>query len=52
MGIDPGFHVTGYAVLKYDEYGKSYLLDYGYLQMSPKKKLPEIARFEDVANMD
>ena len=41
MGIDPGFHVTGYAVLKHDEHGKSYLLDYGYLQMNPKKKLPE-----------
>ena len=41
MGIDPGFHVTGYAVLKHDENEKSYLLDYGYLQMSPKKHLSE-----------
>ena len=40
MGVDPGFHVTGYAVLKH-EAPKTYLLDYGYLQMNPKKHLSE-----------
>lgn len=41
LGVDPGFRVTGYAILKQDENGKAYLLDFGYLQMSPKKFLWE-----------
>jgi crossover junction endodeoxyribonuclease RuvC len=41
LGIDPGFSVTGFAVLKKDAQGKVYLLDYGYLQMSSKKHLSE-----------
>ena len=40
LGIDPGFHVTGYAVIKKDG-AKAFLLDCGYLQMSPKKHLSE-----------
>lgn len=39
LGIDPGFSVTGYAVLKQDDSGKAYLLDFGYLQMDRKKHL-------------
>jgi crossover junction endodeoxyribonuclease RuvC len=39
LGVDPGFHVSGYAVLKQDENGKAYLLDFGYLQMKPKNHL-------------
>jgi crossover junction endodeoxyribonuclease RuvC len=41
LGVDPGFHVTGYAILKQDEQRKVYLLDFGYLQMDPKKPLPD-----------
>lgn len=40
LGIDPGFHITGFAVLKHESQ-KSFLLDYGYLQMSSKKHLAE-----------
>jgi crossover junction endodeoxyribonuclease RuvC len=40
LGIDPGFHVTGFAILKHEN-NKSFLLDYGYLQMSSKKSLAE-----------
>jgi len=43
LGIDPGFSVTGFAVVKQDSGGKAYLLDYGYLQMNPKKHLSERA---------
>lgn len=32
LGVDPGFHVTGYAVLK-KETGVAYLIDYGCLKM-------------------
>ncbi len=39
LGVDPGFHVTGYAILKKDETGRSYLLDFGYLKMSSKDHL-------------
>ncbi len=40
LGIDPGFSVTGYTVLKKD--GRStFLMDYGYLQMSSQKSLAE-----------
>lgn len=39
MGIDPGFHITGYAFLKKDASGKVFLIDCGYLQMSSKKHL-------------
>ncbi len=40
LGIDPGFHVTGYAIIKKDS-GKVFLLDCGYLQMSATKNLVE-----------
>lgn len=38
LGIDPGFSVTGYSILK-KEGGKTFLLDLGYLQLSPKNEL-------------
>lgn len=38
LGIDPGFSVTGFAIVK-QENNKSYLIDCGYLQMSFKKSL-------------
>ena len=45
LGIDPGFSVTGYAILKMiqKENGKSAvgIIDYGYLKMSSKKHLSE-----------
>jgi len=41
LGIDPGFYVTGYSILKQDEQGKAFLLDFGYLQMDRKKHLSE-----------
>ncbi len=40
VGIDPGFHVTGYGIIKKEGH-TSYLLDYGYLQMSSSKHLSE-----------
>lgn len=40
LGIDPGFHVTGYAIIK-KEKQKAFLIDCGYLQMSPKQHLSE-----------
>ncbi|MBY0353474.1 crossover junction endodeoxyribonuclease RuvC [Candidatus Babeliales bacterium] len=40
LGIDPGFTVTGYGVLRKQE-GKTYLLDYGYLKLKPKDHLSE-----------
>jgi len=40
LGIDPGFGVTGFGVLK-KELNKSNLLDYGYLKMSSTKPLSE-----------
>lgn len=40
LAIDPGFSVTGYAVLK-KEGGKVSLLDYGALKMSATKSLSE-----------
>jgi crossover junction endodeoxyribonuclease RuvC len=39
LGIDPGFSVTGYSVLKQEEGGKAYLLDFGYLSMKSKDSL-------------
>ena len=38
LGVDPGFHVTGYAILKKSE-GKTFLIDCGYLKMSSKQSL-------------
>lgn len=32
LGVDPGFHITGFAILKKDQ-GKAYLIDYGSLKM-------------------
>ena len=40
LGIDPGFSVTGYGILK-KEGRTCFLLDYGYLSMSYKKHLSE-----------
>lgn len=40
LGVDPGFSITGFAILKKD-LGKAYLLDYGYLKMSSTKTLVE-----------
>ncbi len=40
LGVDPGFHVTGFAILKHENQ-KTFLLDFGYLQMSSKKSLSE-----------
>jgi crossover junction endodeoxyribonuclease RuvC len=40
LGIDPGFSVTGYGILKKEGH-TCYLLDYGYLQMSSHKHLSE-----------
>jgi crossover junction endodeoxyribonuclease RuvC len=38
LGIDPGFKVTGFGIVK-QEGGKVYLLDYGDLCMNPTKSL-------------
>lgn len=40
LGVDPGFHVTGYAIIK-KELSKTFLIDCGYLKMSPQKHLSE-----------
>ncbi len=40
LGIDPGFHFSGYAIIKKDE-RSTVLADYGYLSMSPTKSLSE-----------
>lgn len=40
LGVDPGFHVTGYALLKKED-GKVLLLDCGYLKMSADRSLVE-----------
>lgn len=47
LGVDPGLQVTGFGVLK-KELGKAYLLESGFLKMSPSKPLPErINKFHD-----
>lgn len=38
LGVDPGFQVTGYGIVQ-KEYGKSHLIDCGYLKMSSTKTL-------------
>ena len=38
MGIDPGFSVTGFGILRHEK-GKTFLLDYGYLKLPVKKSL-------------
>jgi len=40
LGIDPGLQITGFGILK-KEGNKTFLLDYGFLKMSPTKSLPE-----------
>jgi len=40
LGVDPGFHITGYAIIK-KEGPKSFLVECDYLKMSPKKHLSE-----------
>jgi crossover junction endodeoxyribonuclease RuvC len=38
LGVDPGFHITGYAILK-KEGNKTFLVDCGYLKMSSSQPL-------------
>ncbi|MBD3273596.1 crossover junction endodeoxyribonuclease [Candidatus Dependentiae bacterium] len=38
LGIDPGFSITGYSILK-KEKGKTLVIDYGYLKMKSKDHL-------------
>ena len=38
LGIDPGFHITGYGIIK-KEGSRSSLIDAGYLKMNSQKKL-------------
>ena len=40
LGIDPGLHVTGYAIIK-KENSKTFVLDINYLKMSSKKSVAE-----------
>jgi crossover junction endodeoxyribonuclease RuvC len=40
LGIDPGFGVTGFGIIKHEQ-GKLVLLDYGFLKMNPAKSLSE-----------
>jgi crossover junction endodeoxyribonuclease RuvC len=40
LGIDPGFHFTGFCVAIKDERGIR-IVDYGYLKMNPTKSLSE-----------
>lgn len=40
MGIDPGFGVTGFGIIK-KEGNKAFLLDYGFLKLSSEKSLSE-----------
>lgn len=40
LGVDPGFHITGYAVVS-KEGSKVLLLDCGYLKMSSQHPLPQ-----------
>lgn len=40
LGVDPGFHVTGFSLLK-KEHGRVFLVDCGYLKMSPQQSLAE-----------
>jgi crossover junction endodeoxyribonuclease RuvC len=50
LGIDPGFQVTGFGIIKKDV-PQTILLDYGYLKMSSSKSLPErISIFYDFFN--
>ncbi len=47
LGVDPGFGVSGFGILK-KEHGKVFLLDYGFLKMSSTKPLSErVAIFHD-----
>lgn len=39
LGIDPGTRISGYSILKRDEKGRAFLLDFGYLQMNSKDHL-------------
>jgi len=40
LGVDPGFHISGYAIIK-SENRKTFLLDCDYLKMNPKNSLVE-----------
>lgn len=39
LGVDPGFSITGFAILKKDSSGKTFLIDCGYLKMSSSQPL-------------
>jgi len=40
LGVDPGFRITGYGIIKKDGQ-KAYLLDQGALRLNPQKHLSE-----------
>jgi len=42
LGVDPGFNITGYSVLKIEN-NKTFVLDFGYLKLDVKKHLSERA---------
>ncbi|MCF7800050.1 crossover junction endodeoxyribonuclease RuvC [Candidatus Babeliales bacterium] len=42
LGIDPGFHITGYSVLKVEN-NKTFVLDFGYLKLDSNKHLSQRA---------
>ena len=47
LGVDPGFQVAGYGILK-KEGNKAYLLDHGFLKLPPSKSLViRIGMFHD-----
>ena len=39
LGIDPGFGFTGYAILKKNDDGKVFLIDYGYIKLKAENSL-------------
>jgi crossover junction endodeoxyribonuclease RuvC len=47
LGIDPGFRVAGFGILKKDK-KQSFLLDYGYLSMTSSQSIPaRVTLFHD-----
>lgn len=51
LGIDPGFSVTGFGILRTQQNGTVLLIDYGDLSMSSSKTLVErVGIFHDVLN--
>src|SRR4029077_845094 len=43
LGVDPGFSVAGFGILK-KESGRTYVLDYGTLKLSSRDSLPHRVR--------